>query len=55
MRLIIAAIFLGSAEEVRGHGAMLTPRPRNAIDSELPAWSDGKNPRTGHIEPLVSF
>jgi hypothetical protein len=27
------------------------PAPRNAVDSELPAWSGGKHPPTGGIEP----
>ena len=36
---------------VSAHGSMLMPAPRNAIDSTLPAWSDGKHPMTGLIEP----
>ena len=26
------------------HSSLITPKPRNAIDSELPEWSDGKSP-----------
>ena len=33
------------------HASMIMPPPRNAIDSELPAWSNGKSPDTGVIEP----
>ena len=34
-----------------GHASLIMPPPRNAIDSELPAWSHGKHPMTGWIEP----
>merc|ERR1712166_1327030 len=36
---------------VQGHGSMLMPLSRNSIDAETPAWSDGKHPATGGIEP----
>jgi len=36
---------------VNGHGSMIMPPARNSIDAELPAWSDGKHPMTGTIEP----
>ena len=38
---------------VAGHGAMLTPPPRNAIDSTIPGadWGNGTT-HTGHLEPL---
>ena len=34
-----------------GHASMIMPPARNSIDSELPAWSHGKHPETGVIEP----
>ena len=34
-----------------GHGSMLMPLPRNAIDATDPRWSGGKHPMTGGIEP----
>ena len=37
---------------VAGHGFLVMPPPRNAIDSELPPWSNGKHPRTGTLEAL---
>ncbi len=50
MRLVV---FLGTIGAAAAHGAMVSPAPRNAIDSELPAWDHGKHtPRTGVIEPL---
>ena len=36
---------------VLGHASMIMPPTRNAIDSVLPAWSGGKHPPTGWIEP----
>ena len=36
---------------VAGHASMIMPPTRNAIDSTLPGWSDGKHPETGWIEP----
>ena len=47
------AALLLAASGAHGHGAMLVPTPRNAIDAELPAWSGGKAPATGVIEPLA--
>eukprot|EP00656_Telonema_subtile_P015169 TRINITY_DN17912_c0_g1_i1.p1 TRINITY_DN17912_c0_g1~~TRINITY_DN17912_c0_g1_i1.p1 ORF type:complete len:287 (+),score=40.91 TRINITY_DN17912_c0_g1_i1:125-985(+) len=47
--VLLACALVGLAA---GHGGMLIPMPRNSIDSELPAWSNGKHPRTGVIEPL---
>lgn len=47
------AAFLGTIGGAAAHGAMVSPAPRNAIDSELPAWDHGKHaPQTGVIEPL---
>jgi len=34
-----------------GHGSMIMPPARNSVDADLPAWSHGKNPPTGLIEP----
>jgi hypothetical protein len=36
---------------VEGHFSMIMPPPRNAIDSETPAWSNNQHPMTGTIEP----
>jgi hypothetical protein len=40
-------------QQVAGHGAMLTPTPRNAIDSTIPGmdWGNGTT-KTGKMEPL---
>ena len=38
-------------QHVESHGSLIMPPTRNAIDSELPAWSKGKHPNTGWIEP----
>lgn len=38
---------------VSGHASMIMPPARNAIDSETPAWSHGKHPPTGFIEPYT--
>lgn len=47
------AALLGAIVGAAAHGAMVSPAPRNAIDSELPAWDHGKHtPSTGVIEPL---
>ena len=36
---------------VSGHASLIMPPTRNSIDAELPAWSGGKHPMTGWIEP----
>jgi hypothetical protein len=36
---------------VIGHGSMLMPNPRNAIDALTPPWEGGKHPPTGTIQP----
>ena len=36
---------------VAGHGSMVMPLARNSIDAESAAWSHGKHPSTGTIEP----
>ena len=43
MRLAVLAlaVFLPLAA---AHSSLITPKPRNAIDSELPAWKDGNAP-----------
>jgi len=48
--LLTLALFTGG---VNGHGAMLNPPPRNAIDSTIPGddWGDGQN-HTGILEGL---
>ena len=38
---------------VAGHGSMIIPVSRNAVDAELPAWANGKHPETGTIEPYT--
>jgi len=50
-RLLAFSAFQFCIVRVLGHASMINPAPRNAIDSELPAWSDGKHPETGWIEP----
>jgi len=45
------ALLLAAAGTARGHASMIMPPTRNAIDSELPAWSKGQHPETGWIEP----
>lgn len=36
---------------VVGHGSMIMPVPRNAIDATLPDWANGSHVPTGLIEP----
>ena len=40
---LLAGLFLAPAA---AHNMLITPKPRNAIDSELPEWSHGKAPYT---------
>eukprot|EP01052_Picozoa_sp_SAG31_P020816 SAG31_NODE_1582_length_7828_cov_9.088110_1_plen_189_part_00 len=35
------------------HGSMIMPASRNSVDADLPAWSHGKFPETGLIEPYT--
>ena len=51
--MVIAGLLVVAPSPARGHGAMLVPPPRNAIDSELPGknWGSGAT-HTGRIEPL---
>lgn len=44
-------LLCGLCDTVNGHGSMILPPARNSIDAELPAWSNGKHPMTGVIEP----
>jgi len=46
--LALAALFAVSAD---AHGSMIMPLARNSIDAEVAAWSGGKHPMTGTIEP----
>ena len=46
-----AACLLAFVARAAGHASMIMPPTRNSIDSELPAWSGGKHPMTGWIEP----
>ena len=39
MLALVALLPLAAA-----HSSLITPKPRNAIDSELPAWKDGLSP-----------
>jgi len=50
---LFAIVLLASAAVVDGHGAMISPAPRNAIDSTIPGmdWGNGST-HTGHLEPL---
>ena len=45
------AILLATLAMAHGHASMIMPPTRNAIDSTLPGWNDGKHPETGWIEP----
>ena len=51
--LLLLLLLVQSPRAVWGHGAMLNPPPRNAIDSTIPGmnWGNGST-RTGHLEPL---
>ena len=40
MRLLVACFVAPAA----GHNMLITPKPRNAIDSELPEWGGGQAP-----------
>jgi len=44
---------LGVILFVHGHASLMMPPSRNAIDSELPAWSHGKHPPTDWIQPYA--
>jgi hypothetical protein len=46
-------LLLLAVRQADAHGAMLTPPPRNAIDSTIPGmdWGNGST-HTGHMEPL---
>jgi hypothetical protein len=37
---------------VHGHGSMIQPPARNAIDVDTSPWSNAKHPSTGSIEPV---
>jgi len=47
------SLFVAYPQHVLGHGAMLLPPPRNAIDSTIPGnnWGNGTN-KTGVLEKL---
>jgi len=47
------AILAALATCAHGHGSMIMPPSRGAIDAELPPWSNGSNPPTGVIEPYT--
>ena len=47
--VMMVMLFLASAASVYGHGFMITPLPRNAIDKDLPLFEPGMFPQTnGH-------
>ena len=48
MRKFLCTLVVAQAA---GHASVIMPPTRNAIDSTLPAWSGGKHPNTGWIEP----
>ena len=39
-------MYLFLLASARGHGFMITPVPRNAIDKDLPLWANGGFPQT---------
>ena len=41
---IKACVFLACVAVASGHSSLIKPKPRNAIDSELPEWADGNAP-----------
>jgi hypothetical protein len=48
------ALFLSASKIVElaaGHASMIMPPSRNSIDSETDAWSHGKHPKSGTIQP----
>lgn len=47
--LAVSGIVIASLQ----HGSMIMPPSRNAVDADLPAWSNGKYPPTGVIEPYT--
>jgi len=52
--LLILALASGALINVTlGHGSMIMPPSRNSVDADLPAWSHGKHPETGVIEPYT--
>ena len=51
MRVFVVLCFAGCFVGVDAHGSMILPLARNSIDAETPAWSGGKHPMTGTIEP----
>ena len=40
----LAALALAALPLAAAHSSLITPKPRNAIDSELPEWKDGNSP-----------
>lgn len=46
MRTLRCFVFLASVGSALGHGFMITPAPRNAIDKDLPLWANGGFPKT---------
>jgi hypothetical protein len=48
-----ALLFSSLVATVCGHGSMIMPPSRNSVDADLPAWSHGKFPKTGTIEPYT--
>ena len=46
-----SALAAASLATAAAHGSMVMPLGRNSIDAELPAWSGGKHPYTGEIQP----
>ena len=48
MKVLLLSSVIGMAA---GHASLIMPPSRNNIDSETPAWSHGKHPMTGWIQP----
>eukprot|EP01052_Picozoa_sp_SAG31_P037756 SAG31_NODE_4926_length_2859_cov_110.767029_1_plen_374_part_00 len=44
MKLAALALALAVLPLAAAHSSLITPKPRNAIDSELPEWKDGDSP-----------
>lgn len=47
------ALLANGFRGTEAHGSMIMPPSRNSVDAELPAWSHGKFPETGTIEPYL--
>lgn len=46
-----ACALLAAAGRAAGHGSLIVPPPRNAVDRSLPQWRGGKTPRAASAAP----